>query len=525
MRLWGLGGRAQQKHRIVKTTAAIVAGFGLALTSMSAAFAAGSLNSDLGAGMNGVQESVSLGTLPASTAEAQLVDLWYKGSAGGPWSVTGQATATSDVSGHMNAVTVTGDGSRSTGTITWTTPSAPATTTTYNLVVHFTEPSGTINTNGADVTISFSLQGTGGSVVDSDGDGVPDATDNCPQVANPDQADADSDGLGDACDTNSHAPQVSLAAVDATGNEGDTLTTGGSFSDADGNTTLSITKVSGAGVVTDNGDGSWSWSYTPADNGTGSVTVQATDGEHAAATDTFTWTAINVAPTVSGVTVGGGSGTACLAGNNVTLDFGFTDPGVNDNPWAVDINWGDSSSDTTYTTDTQGAQPQQSHTYGPGTYTIGISVTDKDEGTGSGGSAPGAVSHRYNMTGILAPFNADGSSAWKYGSTIPVKMKITDCTGTPVPGLAPQVGTQLLSSVDPSGTIAETASTSAADTTGVLRYDATAGQYIYNFASKNLSDGSAKYMMYVRDPSVTGQTNTGAATAGQSYQQFALKLK
>lgn len=35
---------------------------------------------------------------------------------------------------------------------------------------------------------------------DADHDGVPDAADNCPAVANPDQADADHDGLGDACD-------------------------------------------------------------------------------------------------------------------------------------------------------------------------------------------------------------------------------------------------------------------------------------------------------------------------------------
>jgi probable HAF family extracellular repeat protein len=34
---------------------------------------------------------------------------------------------------------------------------------------------------------------------DSDGDGVADATDNCPKVANADQADADGDGQGDAC--------------------------------------------------------------------------------------------------------------------------------------------------------------------------------------------------------------------------------------------------------------------------------------------------------------------------------------
>jgi N-acetylneuraminic acid mutarotase len=36
--------------------------------------------------------------------------------------------------------------------------------------------------------------------VDSDGDGIPDACDNCPNVFNPDQADADGDGIGDACD-------------------------------------------------------------------------------------------------------------------------------------------------------------------------------------------------------------------------------------------------------------------------------------------------------------------------------------
>lgn len=39
-----------------------------------------------------------------------------------------------------------------------------------------------------------------GSSGDSDGDGVPDETDNCISVPNPDQGDLDGDGLGDACD-------------------------------------------------------------------------------------------------------------------------------------------------------------------------------------------------------------------------------------------------------------------------------------------------------------------------------------
>lgn len=36
---------------------------------------------------------------------------------------------------------------------------------------------------------------------DSDGDGVPDGTDNCPNVPNPTQADSDGDGIADACES------------------------------------------------------------------------------------------------------------------------------------------------------------------------------------------------------------------------------------------------------------------------------------------------------------------------------------
>ena len=53
---------------------------------------------------------------------------------------------------------------------------------------------------------------------DSDFDGIKDKHDNCPAVANPDQADADADGIGDACDACPNDPNKAIPGACGCGN-------------------------------------------------------------------------------------------------------------------------------------------------------------------------------------------------------------------------------------------------------------------------------------------------------------------
>jgi Thrombospondin type 3 repeat len=323
---------------------------------------------------------------------------------------------------------------------------------------------------------------------DADGDGVPDSSDNCPNTANASQADADGDGAGNACDSNSYAPSVNSSAADESGLEGGALSTNGSFSDQDGNSSLTITKVSGAGTVTDNGNGTWSWSHSSADDDSGTVVVKASDGEHMDATDSFGWVAENVAPEINNFAFGAPSGVACQGATNLaTMSFTVSDPANETNdPITGTITWGDGS-----TTSISGRTVLETHNYAAGSYTATVEINDGDNGTDSAGGAGSSSFSAFYSTGsgILQPINMTGTrSGFKLGSTIPVKIQITDCNGNAVTNLSPQVTLKKMDAT-PDVAVNETVISTVPDQGTTMRH-AGDGQYIFNLATKSLSQGS-----------------------------------
>jgi hypothetical protein len=240
------------------------------------------------------------------------------------------------------------------------------------------------------------------------------------------------------------APTIAFTAAPATANEGDTKTynfsiddpaTGETYSFVTGYPTCgSLGTVYGTPSFTGK-TGTFDCKFPEGHTGASStVKVQVNDG---AANSNELTQAVSIAnlPPVVAKPYFQSSTTNCRVATTLT-GISFTDPaGTNDAAWAVDINWGDGSTHTTFSASAQGAQPNQSHTYAtPGPYTATVTVTDKDgaldNGRGSNSTNTVTIAQTYT-TAFLQPL--DGSSpskllgnTMKAGRIVPVKATLYD---------------------------------------------------------------------------------------------------
>ncbi len=272
-------------------------------------------------------------------------------------------------------------------------------------------------------------------------------------------------------------------------------------------------------------------SHTYADNGSYTVTLTVTDAQGATSSPATTTASItNVAPAVNA-----GPNQNINPGSTYTLNATFGDPGPLDGPWAFSIDWGDGSPATTGSVTSQASAMTGAHTYPTaGSYTLRVTVTDKDGGAGSGqltltvsavNSPPKAVAGGpYTGTeGTAVSFDGSGSSdpdgdaltyAWTFGDgssgtgvrpahayadngTYSVTLTVTDARG---------------SASSPSSTTATIANAAPSVFAGANQTATTGSPFTISatFSDRGVNDGPWAYSIDWGDGSAA---TTGSATS------------
>jgi hypothetical protein len=126
---------------------------------------------------------------------------------------------------------------------------------------------------------------------------------------------------------------------------------------------------------------------------------------------------------------------------------------------------------------------------GVGTYTYKATATDL-AGRSTTETRTFTSTYGAAFSGALQPINggatpefADDTSRFKLGSTVPVKFRLV-CGSTPISGAVAKLNVKQADGKPDPGTD-EAGSTAASTTGNLFRYDATAGQYIFNLSTKN----------------------------------------
>jgi hypothetical protein len=212
--------------------------------------------------------------------------------------------------------------------------------------------------------------------------------------------------------------------------EGATLFATGSYSDPSGQSpTARVNYGDGSGdqVLMLNGgsSGSFNLSHTYVDNGVYTVTVYIDDSAAGTGMAQQTVTFTNVAPHVFGppnssTQVNSTQTFACIS---------FNDPGINDGPWTLAIDFGDSTGVQTTQLGSQVSCNQGggnvSHQYAAaGTYTLVATVTDKDGGAGS-------TSIQVTVSKGTTSVNVNGPNSINAGQSANYSVNVNHGPGSP----------------------------------------------------------------------------------------------
>ncbi|HUD72659.1 MAG TPA: PxKF domain-containing protein, partial [Dongiaceae bacterium] len=98
----------------------------------------------------------------------------------------------------------------------------------------------------------------------------------------------------------------------------------------------------------------------------------------------------------------------------------------------------------------------------------------------------GVVDNGYAFGGYQQPINADGTSIFKKGSTVPVKFRLSRCNGTPVSTAVARIHLFLYSMGIVGTEVEDVTSPGQANTDDLFRASPD-GQYVYNLSTKALA--------------------------------------
>ena len=313
--------------------------------------------------------------------------------------------------------------------------------------------------------------------LDSDGDGVADAADNCPTVSNADQRDQDGDGTGDACETQEDqsidfAPLANRTFGDSDFRIGATASSG---------LEVRFTAV-GPCTVAENLQGDWIVHLT----GAGRCDITAhQDGN----------SSYHPAPSVRQ------SFEIAKAAQAITFNLGFTEKDKGDADFGVTAQGGGSGNPVTFSSIT------------PTTCTVsGATVHLVDAGTctlrasQAGGADHDAAPYvdrlfgvHYRFSGFFQPVdNPTTVNRVKAGSAVPVKFSLGGNQGTGIfqSGLAPTVAVMSCGTGTSTDSIEETVT---ANSSG-LTYDAVTNQYNYVWKTQaSYASSCRKLVMILKD--------------------------